>query len=115
MAAHHTTRRALFAAVPALPAVIASPLLTTEIGAGQSWRLKKRAFIDEVAFLHPNGRLSATRAMAMDLDPDDCTSIQCYCRNDRNREPILFFKAKGRPNVEIVVSATGAYEHGPVL
>lgn len=108
------TRRLILGAVPM--SVTATQLdYEHTVSAGEAWRLRKRAFIDQVAHLHSNGRYVASRAMAMDLDPDNCTCIQLVNRAQRSDEPILHFRDRIRPSVTIVVARSYAYEHGPVM
>lgn len=110
-----TTRRALLSASRALPVIIATPLAAKEIGGGEAWRLKKRAFIEEMDKLAPKGRYVATKAMAMDLDPDSLRFIQTYHRDNDHLMPALHFAKRGAPHVTVVVDAVKAYEYGPVL
>jgi len=107
-----TTRRALLSVGAALPAIIATPVIAKEIGKGEAWRLRKRAFIEQVAGFSPNGRFVATRAMAMDLDPDDCIMIELA--GPRHLRPQLHFQRDGDTSVT-VVGPRMAILHGPVL
>jgi hypothetical protein len=99
MAKHATsipvpTRRALFGGALALTAAATtahaeyrkvcrgqrSQLLTTNdcqnfIAAYDRMRARRQGFIDQVAFLHPDGMTAATNAMAAGMDPDCCTMI----------------------------------------
>lgn len=110
-----STRRGLLAAATTLPALIATPIAAKEIGRGEAWRLKKRAFIEQVSKLHPRGRLVATRAMAMDLDPDEIAHIQLDAENTEMMPALTFRGQKPRPYCDwIVVGPDYAYQHGPV-
>ena len=109
------TRRALLTVGAALPAIIATPVISKELSPGEARRLKRRDFINQAASWHPRGRMVATHAMAMDLDPDDCVLIQLTDHSNPRALPIMHFRPPHRERMTVVVSATGAYEHGPVL
>ncbi len=114
----HQTRRALIATAAALPAIIATPLKAETYTRPSDGELRRRAardFIEQVANWHPRGRMVASHAMAMDLDPEDCVLIQLTDHSNPRALPIMHFQPSHRERVTVVVSATGAYEHGPVL
>ncbi len=100
-------------------ALLAAPIVQAQEQTKTAWQLRqerRRAFIEEIAAVHPNGRMVATKAMSLDMvEPDDCTGMVTWLRDDNGRLPILYFKKPGDRPVEIVVSAFGAYEHGPVI
>lgn len=115
-----TSRRSLLAAAAALPAIAATPVVAEEISRGEAWRLKKRAFIEKISSIHTRsceqyGRYVATKAMAMDLDPDELTLVQFVDPAHAERMPALHFRKTGAPHITVVVHRLGAYEHGPVL
>lgn len=71
MGTAHTTRRALFAAAPAIGLAVAG-VTATAAGATEA----QHAFVGYIANLHRNGRSCAEYALTLGLDPDDLVLIE---------------------------------------
>jgi hypothetical protein len=116
MMAEETTRRALIVASAALPAVVASPVSAEEtLSSWETRRIRRRDFINYISGLHPSGRYVATKAMAMDLAPEDYIQVGLSGRGaSKSDYPQLYFQKVGSPNITIV-GPHAEWLTGPVL
>lgn len=92
-----TTRRALFAALPAA-ALAAVPLsaaaaVVADIPSKPDMSRRWQSFIDGLDFAHPNGREVARQAYEAGFKLDDLALIMLSGEQSRDRYPVLFFNA----------------------
>lgn len=99
----HTTRRALFGAAVAIPALALAGSVKSDPWAGWAARverapptpeeLKRKEFAKSLAWMHPDGARAAERILAAGMNPDDCTFIILHLTNPAPGElPAVMFK-----------------------
>ena len=109
--ASKASRRGVLGAMLALPVVAGVTVLKDE-------RLiphrTARDYIEQIAWMHPNGREVALHAYRVDAAWDRIKEIRLEGPN----APVLRFGqrpgSRGYPNAEIMASMAGVFLHGPV-
>lgn len=114
MAKHtHTTRRVVMSACATLTALIVTPVREAPLPPGEQRRRNAREFIEQFAWSHPRGRMVATRAMAMGLDPLHISLIRWHDVSLPHTMPSIEFRPPNPNGIRVVVNAVGSFECGP--
>ena len=86
------TRRATMPMGVAMPIVLATPFKPEPpISPSEAMRLRRFDFIEQIAWLHSNGRHVASKAMAMGVDLDAFSGVQLHSQDHPEMMPVLHF------------------------